>query len=612
MTNEQLLHILTNYLNEGIIYIDENRKLKLFNQKAKEITGLILDKTRAHPGGRIKKGDIVIIADNQLNYDDGSLLPSDLKCIGIQDKAIHKNDMFVGIGVYQMPELLPVYKNLPDHQPTVDFLVKAQFMGMDIESAIHVADKIMSIKVNETVFDISFIKSIGHLVILDGKTGNIKFFQAKGYTIRKETICEILRGQPFLAKGENMEDINVIGMPVSKIIEYDELTKRVEAIFSKKEEIIIDTFLDINKRPTLCSLYPVIDNNKVCGVFIKIRDVSEMEQLLKDRNKMIEEVEKIHMNFSISNQEMPEANFQDIIGNSSSMQKVKYLAYKASKGKSNVLISGESGTGKSLLAYKIHTLYKKETPFIEVNCSSIPLSLFESELFGYNPGAFTGALTQGKAGYFELANNGTIFLDEIGELPIDFQAKLLYVLQNKKFYRIGGSKPTHINVRVICATNKNLIDEVRMGHFRLDLYYRINVFPIEIPPLRYRKSDLYLLISKILYKICMDYGISQKELSSTALNKLLNYNWPGNVRELENIIERAVTLCDSNMIYPEHITIDTEEIHPTLKQLMEETEKNALLSVLDAFKGNKQLAMQNLGLEKSAFYQKLKKYKITT
>ncbi|WP_206460063.1 sigma-54 interaction domain-containing protein [Anaerovorax sp. IOR16] len=611
MTYEQLLHILTNYISEGLIYIDSSRKLKLFNQKAKEITGLVLDKSSSHSAGRIEKGDIVIIADNQLGYDDGDLTSSDLQRIGIKDKSIHENDMFVGIGVYDTPGITPIYKHLPDHLPTIDFSVSAQFMGFHIESTIHSADKIMSIKVNNMVFDVSYIKSVGHLVILDGQTHEVKFFQAKGYSIRKETIQEILQGKPFLAKGDEMEDINVINMPVDDIIEYDELTERMDAIFEKKEKEIIDAFLDINKRPTLCSLFPIMEDKNVLGVLIKIRDVSEIEELLKDRNKMIEEVEKIHMNLLPGNDRFPGADFSEIVGNSPAMQNVKYLAYKASKIKSNVLITGESGTGKSQLAYKIHSLYKEESPFIEVNCSSIPPTLFESELFGYVGGAFTGALPQGKAGYFELANNGTIFLDEIGELPIDIQAKLLYVLQNKKFYRVGGSKPIHINVRVISATNKNLSDEVRMGNFRLDLYYRINVFPIEIPPLRSRKSDLYLLINKILTKICMEYDIPIKEFTGTALNKMLQYDWPGNVRELENVLERAITLCETPILYPEHIEIDAKENKTTLKILVEETEKRAILSALEEFNGNKQLAMEVLGLGKSAFYEKIKKYNIT-
>jgi transcriptional regulator with PAS, ATPase and Fis domain len=194
-------------------------------------------------------------------------------------------------------------------------------------------------------------------------------------------------------------------------------------------------------------------------------DASEYEALLKQRNNTIEEMEKVYLSFPQRQSELPPSFMDSLVGNSDALNKIKELSYKATRTNSNILITGESGTGKSKLAYEIHQFCRPGKPFVEVNCSAIPASLFESELFGYVGGAFTGALAKGKAGYFEIANGGTIFLDEIGELPLDMQVKLLQVLQNKRFYKVGSSVPVSIDLQVISATNKNLVSEVKKGLF---------------------------------------------------------------------------------------------------------------------------------------------------
>lgn len=251
--------------------------------------------------------------------------------------------------------------------------------------------------------------------------------------------------------------------------------------------------LTINKRLMLASLYPIGAPGRVEGAVLKFADLSEMDTLLRERNELIAMVEETHLNLDDSSRGVPPTAFSTFAGSSPPIQQVKYLAYKAAQAKCNVIITGESGTGKSRLAREIHQLSRPGLPFVEVNCSSIPRDLVESELFGYVGGAFTGALAGGKAGYFEAADGGTLFLDEIGEIPPELQAKLLYVIQNRRFYRVGATKPTDVDVRIIFATNKDLLEEVRQGRFRRDLYYRISVFPIEIPPLRERISDIYLL-----------------------------------------------------------------------------------------------------------------------
>lgn len=201
-------------------------------------------------------------------------------------------------------------------------------------------------------------------------------------------------------------------------------------------------------------------------------------------------------------------------------------------------------------------------------------------------------------------------MDEIGEIPLDIQVKLLHVLQNKIIYRVGSSKPIKVDVRVIAATNRNLEEEVARGRFRQDLFYRINVFPIEIPPIRERKADLYLLINQILRQVCETYGLEPKQLSGEALQKMIAYNWPGNVREMENAIERAVTLCESNIIYPEHLRIGKGAIPTTMKEMLEKEEERILEATLLKYNGDKQLAMKELAMSRSVFYDKIKKYNI--
>lgn len=610
--NFQLLQLITDHLEDGIIFVDNECKVKLFNQNAKRITGIIFDKYASHDAGKIETGDIVIIADSAIGEDDGYLSPKDLSLINIVDPDIRKNDCILGIGVYGNEEIPPVYKYLRGANLDEKFVLDADYLGFQIQICIEPMKKKMHITVNGDTYSVSFLGSFGHLVIIDGKSGEVKFFQAKGYTIRKESIREIMHGRKFFSKDSKKEDIDVIGIKIEELFMGGKLMQSINSVLSGKESFIPNDFFEINKRLVLCSMSAIEDNQGVQGVLLNIQDVSELEKLLDYRNQILMEVEKSYTNRPPIYGNASKDAFAEFIGNSHSMIHLKYLAYKASKTKFNVIITGESGTGKSFLARLIHEEYNKSSPFIEVNCNAIAPTLFESELFGYVGGAFTGALSSGRAGYFENANGGTIFLDEIGDLPLEIQVKLLYVFQNKIIYRVGSSKPIPIDVRVIAATNKNLEEEVLKGRFRQDLYYRINVFPITIPPLREHKSDLYMLINKILNKICTRYDFPQKQLSGEALDKLLRYNWPGNIRELENTIERAITLCETNWIYPEQIKInDFSNTGTSMQDQIQETEKRILKDALIRANGNKVQAMNDLDMSKSVFYEKLKKYDIS-
>ncbi len=273
---------------------------------------------------------------------------------------------------------------------------------------------------------------------------------------------------------------------------------------------------------------------------------------------------------------------------------------------------GKSGTGKSKLARQIHNSSNPKAPFVEVVCNAIAPSLIESELFGYAPRAFTGADPGGRIGYFEKANGGTIFLDEIGEIPLEIQVKLLHVLQNKRIYRVGSTTPVDVDVRVITATNRDLEEEVKQGRFRQDLYYRINVFPIHIPALRERKRDLYILANSVLEDLCRKYDMEMKQFSEEALDVISGYDWPGNVRELENIIERAITVCDGRIVYSENLMIRPEaRVNSTLKERLEADERKIIEDTLFKNNDDRKKTMDELGLSRTVFYEKLKKYEIS-
>lgn len=307
-------------------------------------------------------------------------------------------------------------------------------------------------------------------------------------------------------------------------------------------------------------------------------------------------------------------NRSNIVGESDAMLRVYSIIDKVAATDSTVIITGESGTGKELVAKTIHYQSpRSEKPLVKVNCAALPDGLIESELFGHEKGAFTGAMKQ-KKGRFELADGGTIFLDEVGDLPLSTQVKLLRVLQERSFERIGGSETTEVDVRVIAATNKDLHAEVESGRFREDLFFRLNVIPITVPPLRERRGDIPLLIEHFLGKY-EDRTTKAVRFSREAVDVLLNYSYPGNVRELENIIERCATLSVSNVIQKEDLPKflfkkASKEPFLPLSDLVSITEKDYITRVLEHTNGSRVKAMDILGISRKNLWKKIKKYNI--
>lgn len=362
---------------------------------------------------------------------------------------------------------------------------------------------------------------------------------------------------------------------------------------------------------------PIIVNNSLRGSVAVMHDISEIRQLLEELEKTRRLVRQLKSQYS----------FDDIIGESEAIRATINQAKKAALTPATVLLRGESGTGKELFAHAIHRASNRSGhPFIRVNCAAISETLLESELFGYVEGAFTGAKRGGRKGLFEEANGGTIFLDEIGDIGPNLQAKLLRVLQEKELVRVGDTKPIKIDVRVIAATNANLEKLIRKKTFREDLYYRLNVVPIVIPPLRERRVDIPLLAKHIIRKLNQEYGRSVERLSPEAENLLLGYEWHGNVREMENLLGHAMI----NM-KPSEVVIETHHLpksisrsaHPAsprpqqaaspfeeqpLAQLQAAWESNLLKEMLKRHNGNKTAVARSLQISIRGLYYKLQKY----
>ena len=385
----------------------------------------------------------------------------------------------------------------------------------------------------------------------------------------------------------------------------------LKVIKSKSKE----TMFQYDETETLTTGIPYIKDGKIEMIVCCERELKEIdimkEQLRINEEKLDKYKSEINYLRSILAKET-----KDIVLESPKMKQVVELALTAAKYDSRVLVEGETGVGKEIIAKLIYRNgIRKNGPFIAVNCSAIPENLIESELFGYEKGSFTGADEKGKKGYFELANKGVLFLDEIGEISLSFQSKLLRALQENEIQRIGGKKSIKIDVQVIAATNKNLAEKVQTGEFKADLFYRLNTFPIMIPALRDRQADIVPLIYSFADKFNKKYG-TQKRFSLSSLNVLQVYEWPGNVRELENIIERLVLTVRDDIINAEHVkailgmrekTFGEIGEKGTLKEVAELAEKELIKKYMEIYKDSEDLE-KALDVSRATLNRKLLKY----
>jgi PAS domain S-box-containing protein len=445
----------------------------------------------------------------------------------------------------------------------------------------------------------SAIESFFEGIVIVDRSGKI--------TMINQSYCDFL----------GVERAKVIGKHVADVIPNTRM--HVVAQDGKAE---ITEIQRINEHNCVVTRIPIVKDNETVGAVGKVvfKDVKDLKILSNKLNKLEFELE--YYKEELRKVYGGKYTFDSIIGNSEKMEWIKSIALKASKGNSTVLILGESGTGKEVFAQAIHNgSIRNKGPFIKVNCAALPENLLETELFGYDEGAFTGAKKGGKPGKFELANRGTIFLDEIGDMPISMQVKLLRVLQEREFERVGGTRTIKLDLRVIAATNRDLTKMIEQGQFRQDLYYRLDIISLAIPPLRERTEDIPMLCDMLLKKINKRVQHYVEGTSPATLKLLMAYKWPGNVRELENVLERALNLMDDNevLIAPEHLppvvkktikVTEPIEVSENLAEMLDDTEKQAILKVLEEAGGNKSKAAKLLGIHRSGFYQKLQKHNI--
>lgn len=407
---------------------------------------------------------------------------------------------------------------------------------------------------------------------------------------------------------------DVIGKPVTEVIE----NTRMHIVGQAGVAEIAD-IQRIKGQNMIAHRIPIMYEGKVLAVLgtVLFQDVKELASLAAMVDQLKDEL--TYYKKELRRRLGATYHIDQIVGYSQKMQVLKQFSQKVAKSDSTVLITGESGTGKELFAHAIHAESKRKMgPFIRVNCAAIPDSLLESELFGYEEGAFTGAVRKGKKGKFELANHGTILLDEIGDMPLPLQAKLLRVLQEKEVERVGAVRSTPIDVRVIASTNQDMLASIKEGKFRADLYYRLNVVSLSIPPLRERLEDLPELVSNLLGQLVESTGVTVRSIDDDVWGVLKSYSWPGNVRELRNVLERALHLMEDDVLKKEHIWLpaaaseastSASAVRP-LKETLEFAEKEALLLAMKEANGNKQEAAKLLRISKSSFYEKWEKHRL--
>lgn len=460
-----------------------------------------------------------------------------------------------------------------------------------IREAINAADVVTKERAKSELFKIILDKAKDGIIAVD-KNGYINAINKTAY------------------RNLEIDQNNKInGVPIKKVFPQPELLNAV-----KKGEKLSGSIYKIRDKMVVTNINPIKVNEKKEGAVISFQNVDDIQEI---ESKIRRELSKKGL--------AAKYTFKDIAGKSTELKTTIETAYKFSQVDSNILLIGETGTGKELFAQSIHNAsMRKEQPFVAVNCAALPENLLESELFGYVEGAFSGAAKDGKVGLFELAHNGTIFLDEIGEMPLNLQAKLLRVLQEKEVRRIGDSKVIPINVRVISATNTELLKKMEKGEFRQDLFYRLDVLHLGIPPLRKRREDVKLLLNIFIHEYSKKFKKPVPLITVAAYEVLSQYTWPGNIRELKNICERLVVLDEkgeiteddvkkqinynsskySVNINPEGIVAKTSKEHS--QSSLEHAERETIVNVLREVNFNKTKAAKRLGISRTTLWRKLK------
>jgi PAS domain S-box-containing protein len=575
LKNETYKHdIIFNSTHDGMIVVDENANIVLFNKSAEEITGY-------------KREDVV--GKHVYEVIPGSQLPRVLRTREVE----MNQELMLTNGKKIITTRIPMVNSK-------GALIGAFAVFKDITDVVNLAEEITNLKEIRTMLEAIIQSSEEAISVVDE--------HGRGILIN-----------PAYTRLTGLTEDQVIGKPATADISEGE-SMHMKVLKTRRPVRGVRMKVGPNKKDVVVNVAPIIVDGKLKGSVGVIHDMSEIQMLTNELNRARQIIRTLEAKYS----------FDDIIGSSEEMKFAIEQAKLGAKTPATVLLRGESGTGKELFAHAIHNASnRKYNKFVRVNCAAISETLLESELFGYEEGAFSGAKRGGKRGLFEEANNGSIFLDEIGELSANMQAKLLRVLQENEIVRVGGTKPIPINVRVIAATNVNLEKAIANGTFREDLYYRLNRMPIQIPPLRNRKEDIPALCKHLIRKINQDYGRNVEGVTKEALQYLCSYNWPGNVRELENILGRAIIfmkyqetmidvkhipdLMSNNKKEPYHSDMplkDPVEEGKNLTELVEIYEAAIIQKTLEKYHGNKTATAKALGISIRNLYYKIEKYGI--
>nr|WP_246238233.1 sigma 54-interacting transcriptional regulator [Alkalicoccus luteus] len=403
-------------------------------------------------------------------------------------------------------------------------------------------------------------------------------------------------------------EAEVIGRAVTDVIDNTQLHRVVETGIPERAQTQV-----IQGQKMIVHRIPIWRGDEITGAIgmLIFEGVSELYHILEQEaeGKTLAETAK-------AAPEYEDVTFENMVGESHAIQMMKSRARKASRTKATVMITGESGTGKEVFAKAIRNMSPRaKGPYVSINCAAIPDQLLEAELFGFEEGSFTGAKKGGQSGKFEQAHKGTLFLDEIGDMPLHMQTKILRVLEEEAVVRVGGSQMIQLDVRIITATNQNLLKKVEEGTFRKDLYYRLNVIQLELPTLRERKEDIPALVQHYIPKLAYKHSLEQKTFTKEAMQKLRSYEWPGNIRELVNVLEQVLTLADGTAVevhdLPHAVQAAAEqEPKAMLHERKESREKSMIETVLEEAGGNKTKAAEQLGIHRTTLHKKIKRYSI--
>jgi transcriptional regulator with PAS, ATPase and Fis domain len=575
--------------NNKVMYIGYDM-LRFIDRRKNDLLGF--------PGGKLSKGDLVIFISSDLQQlaDDDRLTLDILAGSHINDES----SCMLIVSIYDSPEIHPVIKHGNSLFSDTGILLDTCIDGCSIKISFDRSSNSICVNADGSIFDVP-LKGDYPLIICYNSLG-LKYTNVMA-EVTSDPLA-ILNGDSF---DGYIDEKRINAQPLIDDIFPADFCSILRSLNKASGQKIINYN---GKRFLVESENVQISNMNVRTVsFSSAGDIlAKLDSLTGDYRELVRPVSMTS--------DMLTSGFQ-LFGGSESITRINTLLQKSSMTNITILLTGESGTGKTFMAQKIHNNSTRSgNSFIHVNCAAIPYNLIESELFGYEDGAFTGAKKGGKQGYFEMAENGTLFLDEITELPITLQGKLLEVIQNKTYYRVGGSNKLSTNARLIFATNRDLKKLVSENKFREDLYYRINVFPIELPPLRERKDVIWDIAYTLLPMICAQVEVEPLIISSPAMTKIMSYNWPGNIRELENVLAKAAIMCNGKTILPEDIEIDVPDTSsPTdgssansLHYRAEEFEKQIISEALSMFNGEKQKTADYLGISRTSLFLKIKKY----